>query len=202
MPQLRNKRHEKFAIDVFKGMPLGESAIDAGYTPARAYSTGSRLARNGKITERITELFNKAESDAVMTVQERMAMLSEIGRARFTDFVTCGPDGSWVDIGPENEHGAALAEVSSRTEYDENGDHPTVYTKIKLHNPVTAINELNKMDGSHAPTKLTGADGEPLIPPIVEYHFPDGTVLKPPRNGHQEMEAVSVDGNGSKSAED
>ena len=205
MPQLRNKRHEKFALDVFKSMPLGDSAIDAGYTPARAYSTGSRLARNGKIMERIAELFRKAESDAVMTVQERMAMLSEIGRARFTDFVTCGPDGSWVDIGSENKHGAALSEVSSRTEYDENGDHPTVYTKIKLHNPITAINELNKMDGSHAPTKITDGEGKPLIAPMVTFHFSDGSLIKPPRNnGHVEVEVAAVDndGNGHKPAQD
>lgn len=196
MTHLRNKRHERFAIAVFKGIPLFESAIDAGYTPARAYSTGSRLATNGKIKERIAELFSKAESDAIMTVQERMATLSEIGRARFSDFVTCGPDGSWVDIGPENKHGAALAEVSSRTEYDENGDHPTVYTKIKLHNPVNAINELNKMDGSHAALKLTGGEGEPLLAPIINLHMPDGTVVKPPRNGEDREEAEAILGHG------
>ena len=206
MTQLKNKRHEKFALSVFKGMAQGDAAIEAGYASSRAYATASRLVRKGKISARIAELFKKAESDAVMTVHERMATLSVIGRARFTDFVTCGPDGSWVDIGPENGHSAALSEVSSRTEYDENGDHPTIYTKIKLHNPVTAINELNKMDGSHAPTKLTGAEGEPLIPTIVELHMPDGTVVKLPRNGHDKVEAEAMasehtDGNGSKPAE-
>ncbi len=63
---------------------------------------------------------------------------------------------------------------------------------------------MERVEGKVA-QPLTGAEGEPLIPPIVEYHFPDGTVMKPPRNGKvlEEAEAIveNYDGNGSKSTE-
>ena len=45
---------------------------------------------------------------------------------------------------------------------------------------------MERLEGKVA-QPLTGGEGEPLMPPIVQYHFPDGTVMKPPRNGHQEM---------------
>ncbi len=67
--------------------------------------------------------------------------------------------------------------------------------------------KLAKILGTLAPTKLTGGEGEPLVPPIIEYHFPDGTVMKPPRNGHNKEKAIEVlsrdhDGNGNKPAQD
>ncbi|KKN28572.1 hypothetical protein LCGC14_0853020 [marine sediment metagenome] len=69
-----------------------------------------------------------------------------------------------------------------------------------------AEEKLAKILGTLAPVKLTGGEGEPLIPPIVEFHFPDGTVMKPPRNGHvlEEAEAIvkEYDGNGDRPAED
>ena len=59
---------------------------------------------------------------------------------------------------------------------------------------------LERLEGKVA-QPLTGGEGEPLIPPLIEYHFADGTVVRPPRNGH-EVGAVSIDddGNGSKPA--
>ena len=67
--------------------------------------------------------------------------------------------------------------------------------------------KLAKIMGTLAPLKLTGGEGEPLIPPLIEYHFADGTVMKPPRNGHNKEEAIEAvsrdrDGNGSKPAQD
>lgn len=68
------------------------------------------------------------------------------------------------------------------------------YLRIALE----AEEKLAKILGTLAPLKLTGGEGEPLMPPIVEYHFADGTVTKPPRNGHKEEAIASDDGNGSK----
>jgi hypothetical protein len=45
------------------------------------------------------------------------------------------------------QYGAAISEIVSTTKYDENGANPTLITRIRLHNPVVAIQELNKMDG-------------------------------------------------------
>lgn len=89
-----------------------------------------------------------------MGVVERKQRLSEIARAKLTDFMELGQDGSWVNIGPETKYGGAIQEIHSRTEYDENGSKPTVHTSVKLHDPAKAIDLLNKMDKIYSPETL------------------------------------------------
>ncbi|MCK5016446.1 MAG: terminase small subunit [Candidatus Peribacteraceae bacterium] len=67
-------------------------------------------------------------------------------------------------------------------------------------NIIAASDQINKMDGSYAPEKkeLTGKDGAELIPPTVEYHFADGTITRPHRNGHREItEVLVIDSDGN-----
>lgn len=170
MPILKNKRHENFALAIFKGMSQKAAAIEAGYKESRAYETASDLVRNSKVFDRIQELHQKAASDAIMTVRERKERLSEIARARLTDYTTCGPDRDLILIGPESPNTAALQEVTTRTEYDKDGAGVAVVTKIKLHNPMMAIDLLNKMGGDYPPSKTewTGKDGGPVILRIVD----------------------------------
>lgn len=113
MAALKNYRHEKFALALFKGMSQKDAAIGAGYKPSRARQTASRLATNGNIVARILELHQKAESDAIMSVRERKERLSEIARK-----------------GNPN-----------------------------LADPISAIRELNKMEGSYAPERHLFAGG-------------------------------------------
>ena len=153
-----NQRQELFCQGVFEGKSGTQSYIDAGYSPKNAASGAVQLARNPKVQARIKELNDVATTPKIMTVTERKERLSEIARARYSDFVTAGPDGSWIDIGPEKVNSAAICEVKSKTEYDDNGDKPAVIISVKLHDPIRAINELNKMEGAHAPieTKVNG----------------------------------------------
>ena len=67
------------------------------------------------------------------------------------------------------------------------------YLRIALE----AEEKLAKILGTLAPTKITGGEGEPLIPPTVEFHFAEGTVMKPPkpRNGSKEIVGAD-DGHG------
>ena len=81
-----------------------------------------------------------------MEVKERKERLTEIGRGRLTDYQESGQDGGWINIGPESPNTAALSEIVSTTKYDDDGAKPTLITRIKLHNPVNAIQELNKME--------------------------------------------------------
>lgn len=143
---LRNRRHEKFALALFQGMNQREAAIEAGYSIKTADAIASRLLKNVKISNRVLELQKASESTAVMTVMERKERLSEIARARLTDFVECGADGAWINVGLDSTHSAALQEVTSRTEYNEDGASPITVTKLKLHDPVKSISELNKME--------------------------------------------------------
>ncbi len=52
--------------------------------------------------------------------------------------------------------------------------------------------KLAKIMGTLAPTKLTGGEGEPLMAPIINLHMPDGTVVKPPRNGEGKEKAEAL----------
>jgi len=157
MPILKNKRHEKFALNIFKGMTQKDAAIEAGYKPSRARYTGYRLATYGYIFDRVQELHKEAASDGIMTVRQRKERLSEIGNARLTEYVTCGPDRDLINVGPESPNTGALQEVTSRTEYDKDGAGVAVITKIKLHSPTQAIDLLNKME------KIYEAEGKAII---------------------------------------
>jgi phage terminase small subunit len=144
------QKQETFCLNLFQGMSQHEAYLKAGYSnkqsPAVIDKNASILAKTSKVLVRIDELRKKAEDDSVMDVLERKQRLTEIARAKLTDFMELGQDGAWVNIGPETKNGGAISEIHSRTEYDDDGAKPTVHTSVKLHNPVEAIKELNKMD--------------------------------------------------------
>ncbi len=141
------QKQETFCINYFKLGNATEAAKLAKYSPKTAFVIGSENLKKPYIINRIAELRKKAEDASVMSVIERKQRLSEIARAKLTDFMELGEDGSWVNLGKETPQGGAVQEIHSRTEYDDNGAHPTVYTSVKLHDPQKAIDLLNKMEG-------------------------------------------------------
>ena len=152
-------KQERFTLNLFKGLSQREAYIQAGYSKNNSPNTIDRhaydLANNDKVLTRFNELRDMTTTEAVMPVIERKERLSEIGRAKLTDFQTAGADGSFIDIGPENKSAGALQEITSRTEYNANGSNPAIITKVKLHDPVRAIDLLNKMDKIYS-------DGSPV----------------------------------------
>lgn len=161
-------KQEKFARLIFEGMPQRKAYIEAGYSTKNSLVSidvhASQLTQNAKVKLRIDELKQKAENDSIMSVLERKQRLSEIARAKLTDFMELGQDGSWVNIGAETPRGAAIQEIHSTTQYDKDGSKPTIYTSVKLHDPMKAIDLLNKMGGDYPPTRteITGKDGEAI----------------------------------------
>ena len=149
------QKQENFARYLFGGLSQREAWIKAGYSSNYAPSiidiNACKLAATPKVKLRCNELNQKAEDDSVMGKLERKQRLSEIARARLTDFVEAGADGAWINIGLESVNSAALQSVKSKTEYDSEGTHPTVITDIKLHDPVKAMTVLNEMDDIGVP---------------------------------------------------
>ena len=123
-----------------------------------ASSCATKLLKNAQVQALIQELQQKAEDAAIMDKQEILKTLSVIGRAKLTDFMTAGADGSWVDIGPENESAGALQEITSRTEYDKDSSSAAVITKIKLLSPIQATQEISKLRDFY-PKDGTGEGG-------------------------------------------
>ncbi len=81
---LANPRHERFTINLFRGLNQRESGLGVGYALSRVDATASHLVRNVKIIARLKELNDyvakKTVSDKIMEVEERKEKLSEIGR--------------------------------------------------------------------------------------------------------------------------
>jgi phage terminase small subunit len=140
------QKQETFCLVYFKTGNASKSAITAGYSSRVSRVIACENLAKPNIQARLRELRQKVEDASVMNVQERKQRLTEIARARLTDFMEMGQDGTWVNIGPEVPMTGAIQEMSSRTEYDDDGAKPTVHTKVKLHSPIAAIDLLNKMD--------------------------------------------------------
>jgi phage terminase small subunit len=173
MPPLKKSRWEKFALALFDGKSATESARIAGYSDKNVGLQGHRLSKNAQISARVAELHKQASSTRVASVEERKARLTEIIRARYPDYVECGADGSWVSIGPESPNPGAVAEIQSKTD-----DRGTVFTAVKLHDPVKAMAELNKMEGVYAPAQVAISGLERALPPVhVTVISPDAKTL-------------------------
>ena len=114
-------------------------SIYAVKSMAVASAAASRLLTNVKVQELLEELQQKAEDDSVAGVLERKQVLTEVVRGRFADFMT--------KLTPDKLKSAALQEIKI-TEFTggKEGRAREKSTTIKLHNPMQAIDLLNKMD--------------------------------------------------------
>ena len=154
------RRQEQFTLNLMAGMSQYEAYVKAGYSAKLTRATidvnACRLAKNTKILLRQAELNQKVEANKVAGVEERKSILTEIARARQTDFMTCSADGVWMhDIGPETINKAGLKQIQTTTMPfgSKEDDLSVILTKVELTNPIQAIAELNKMEGAYAPEK-------------------------------------------------
>ena len=73
---LKNSKHERFAQAVAAGKSADEAYWTAGYKPDRAH--GSRLAANGNIRARVTELQNIAAQGTGVTINSLIREAADI----------------------------------------------------------------------------------------------------------------------------
>lgn len=140
------QKQETFCLKYFELGNATEAALIAGYSPRTAQVIASENLTKPMIIERIESLRKDAEDASVATVLERKQILTEIARGNLLDYQEVGADGGYLSIGKESPNTKAISEITSRTEYDKDGVNATLITKVKLHNPVNAITELNKME--------------------------------------------------------
>ena len=142
-------KQDKFAFNMAMGvLNQRESYLDAGYSDnppvAIIDSQASNLASTGKIMERIEAYKREYRVGQIADYQERQKILSEIARGRTIDYIK---DGS-VTVNDEVPNVGALQEYTERRTINKLG-RETVYKSVKLHNPVPAIDLLNKMEGAY-----------------------------------------------------
>jgi phage terminase small subunit len=132
-------KQDAFCLHYFETGNATEAAQLAGYSKKGLRQQGSRLLTYDDIKARLDELKARAEDSSVATVLERKQVLTEIVRGRFADFMVRG------NLTNEQLKSAALQEVRVSTTQEGRT------TTIKLHSPITAIAELNKMDHVYDP---------------------------------------------------
>lgn len=134
-------KQERFCLNIFQGMSQREAYIKAGYSDRAKPSTLDEracvLVKTDKIETRLAELQKAAEDESVASVLERKEILSDIARAKLVDFIDVAHD-KLCDVA----HNKALSEYTAAHNKKGNGKKT-----IKLHDPVKAISELNKMEG-------------------------------------------------------
>lgn len=133
------EKQKAFARGVFKGLSQREAYKRAYDCTKKKDETvdalASRLLSNVKVQKYLEELNEKAESPLVLTKQQRMEWLSRV--------VT-------TPIGEIDN----TSELCQEYSVDENG------IKYKMPSKITAIQELNKMDGAYTPQKMEVDAGE------------------------------------------
>jgi len=172
------QKQENFCLHYFETSNATESAKLAGYSPKTAAAIACDNLRKVYVLARIAELRQKAEDTSIATVVERKQKLTEITRGNLTDYQEAGADGSYISIGKESPNTGAVSEITSRTEYNDDGANAAVITKVKLHNPVQAIAELNKMERVYEP------DG------AVTIHNNQVTIIVASEQGKRDLERV------------
>ena len=130
------------------------------------------MANHPLVIARLVELRAEAASKAVMSVVERKERLSELGRGRIVDFLT--ENGAGIEVSRETPNVGAVMELT--TEQVGGGESaPVIKTKVKLHNPIQAIDTLNKMEGVY--TDQT--PGDIITVNTIVFVLPDGTKVLP-----------------------
>ena len=140
------QKQEIFCVKYFELRNATEAALIAGYKPKTARFIASENLTKPNILSRIDELGEEIDRAAVMNVQERMEILTEIGRGKLIDFVEVGQDGAWFSIDKTNLNNRAIQSVQSKTVVGKNGADDAVFIRVNLHDPTKAIDLLNKMD--------------------------------------------------------
>jgi phage terminase small subunit len=166
------EKQERFTLNLFEGMSQREAYLKAGYSsnmlPATLDQNACRLAANSNVLARLGELHQLAVDSSIASVMERQQILTEIARAKITDYQEQGADGGYINIGPEKPNTRAISEIVATTKYDANGANPTLISRIRLHSPTQAIDLLNKMDRLYAPDTTINIDNRSITINTVE----------------------------------
>lgn len=88
------------------------------------------------------------------TSQKDAAIEAGYKPSSLADFVSCDADGFYIHVDSESANSAAIQGIKHRPESNENGTESVMLTSIRLHDPIRAIAELNKMDGSNTPNTI------------------------------------------------
>jgi len=143
---LKNARHERYAVERYKGLSVDAAYVAAGFKANRG--NAARLNANESVQLRIAELQDRVAEKAVVTAERVVNELAKIAFASMGDFVTLTASGDpYIDLSKATpDQLAALSEVTVEDFTDGRGDdaRDVRRVKIKLGNKHGALVDLGK----------------------------------------------------------
>ena len=165
----RRKQWEQYTLLLLEGVTAYEAyrTVYPGSKKWKRNSVDNKASLlTAKIEPRLQHLRERETSKKILSLDRRKELLSktaeEVLEAKLSDYVEGGKDGAWIKYGPESPRQGAVAELTTMTKADDTGDTMTITTKIKLHSKsdgISAIQELNKMDGVYKQQNTLLPDG-------------------------------------------
>lgn len=141
-------RQKLFCQYVAEGTNPSLAAIKAGYSPKGNRSRASRFTKRAEIQAEIRRLQGEIASPRIMTLQKRKERLSEIAKAKITDYFEVVNGGLQWKVNIEKAPPDGIFVMKTVTKTDKFGNVISTVS-VKLGDPIKAIHELNKMDGLH-----------------------------------------------------
>ena len=141
-------REERLCQRLLQSGNVSRAAREAGYSAHSARSTGSRVLARPDVAARFRELQASVSEEGVMLAHDRKVKLSQIARGRIGDYLAPLPVGGAVVFSAEQIrlNPAPVESVVVHTARGAGGEDPPVVTGLRLHDPVRAIAELNRME--------------------------------------------------------
>jgi phage terminase small subunit len=135
-----------FCQYVAEGINPSRAAVKAGYSSKGNRSRACRLMKRDEIKLEIRRLQEEMASPRIMSVQKRKERLSEIARAKMSDYYELVNGSIIWKVDAEKLPTDVISKMKTVTKTDKFGI-TTITTSIILSDPIKAIHELNKMDG-------------------------------------------------------
>lgn len=90
MPKLKNKRYERFCLELVSGRSNTQAAIEAGYSERTAYSQANQLLKKLEIKDRIEELQAQMASEKIADATEVLQFNTAVMRGEIQEDVLIG----------------------------------------------------------------------------------------------------------------
>lgn len=146
-----NEKQRQFIHEYIKDFNATQAAIRAGYSKRSAGVQGSDLLKKPKIADEIQRIQTERHNAAIMEFDEACRILTDIARGRVVDYMD--EDGR-IDIRQIREtHPHAVQSIDHDMKIEGSNQDPEYIhvTKLKLHSPIAAIQQLAKMKNWESP---------------------------------------------------
>lgn len=140
----QNLRRAKFVRYYLRSGNAADAARRAGYSKRAARQQGDRLLSKADVRAAITKARAQAESEGLLDLIEAKRILSRIARARLGDYLAA--NGS-VCLAKVRQAAQEIAELEQAATAQGNR------RRIKLRDPIAAIERLARLSGWDAPER-------------------------------------------------